>query len=398
MAQQIQFRRDTSSAWATNNPVLAHGELGLETNTGQFKIGNGVTAWASLPYGGLAGPAQTNILQDFGNASDGDVVISSGVLVLSSSLYCNNLTISGSGQIITNGYRIFVKGLLDLTNAGIGAIQWNGSAGLNAISTTGAAAGAAHVSQVLGGGTSGGTGATGVTGAGAIAAAPANASPSNGGGGGAGGASGAGVSAAAAARAGGTSSLPTEFARFTYEFIRGATLCLGGAGGAGGSSGGGDGTVRVQQGGGGGGSGGGMVGIWAKTINRGPLTATGAIQSNGGNGGINTSTPAGNAGGSGGGGGGGGGSVVLFYENLIGSQATNMIQCNGGAGGQGTNGAGTGQGGAGGSGGNSGRIRVHKTLDASGALYVGTNGNAGSAGVGVSGGSGGGGGICQINL
>lgn len=57
MASRIQFRRDTSANWAATNPILAQGELGLETNTSQFKIGNGSTAWNSLSYGGLTGPA-----------------------------------------------------------------------------------------------------------------------------------------------------------------------------------------------------------------------------------------------------------------------------------------------------------------------------------------------------
>lgn len=54
MAQQIQFRRGTSSAWTTANPVLSSGELGLETDTALYKIGDGATAWNSLPYGGLS--------------------------------------------------------------------------------------------------------------------------------------------------------------------------------------------------------------------------------------------------------------------------------------------------------------------------------------------------------
>jgi hypothetical protein len=37
------------------NPVLAVGEMGMETNTNQFKIGDGTTAWNSLAYGGLRG-------------------------------------------------------------------------------------------------------------------------------------------------------------------------------------------------------------------------------------------------------------------------------------------------------------------------------------------------------
>jgi hypothetical protein len=52
---QLQFRRGVASRWSAANPVLAAGELGLETDTSKFKIGNGVTAWGSLPYGGIKG-------------------------------------------------------------------------------------------------------------------------------------------------------------------------------------------------------------------------------------------------------------------------------------------------------------------------------------------------------
>ena len=45
---QIQFRRGTASQWSSTNPVLAAGELGYETDTGNFKIGDGTTAWNSL--------------------------------------------------------------------------------------------------------------------------------------------------------------------------------------------------------------------------------------------------------------------------------------------------------------------------------------------------------------
>jgi hypothetical protein len=60
---QLQFRRDTSSVWSSNNPTLASGELGLETNTRQIKIGDGTTAWNTLSYGGIAGPTGTQGFQ-----------------------------------------------------------------------------------------------------------------------------------------------------------------------------------------------------------------------------------------------------------------------------------------------------------------------------------------------
>jgi len=53
---QIQFRRDTSISWTNANPVLASGEMGIELDTKQFKIGDGTTRWSLLPYGGIQGP------------------------------------------------------------------------------------------------------------------------------------------------------------------------------------------------------------------------------------------------------------------------------------------------------------------------------------------------------
>ena len=46
----IQLRRDTATNWASNNPILAEGEAGFETDTYRIKIGDGSTAWVSLPY------------------------------------------------------------------------------------------------------------------------------------------------------------------------------------------------------------------------------------------------------------------------------------------------------------------------------------------------------------
>ena len=56
MADQIQLRRDTAANWTSANPILASGEFGLETDTDQFKVGDGTAAWTSLGYGGIQGP------------------------------------------------------------------------------------------------------------------------------------------------------------------------------------------------------------------------------------------------------------------------------------------------------------------------------------------------------
>lgn len=50
MAVQIQLRRDTAANWTSSNPTLAQGEMGIETDTAYYKIGDGTTAWTSLSY------------------------------------------------------------------------------------------------------------------------------------------------------------------------------------------------------------------------------------------------------------------------------------------------------------------------------------------------------------
>jgi len=59
MAQQIQLRNGTAAAWTSANPTLAAGEMGIETDTARYKIGNGSTAWNSLAYSSLPSTAVT---------------------------------------------------------------------------------------------------------------------------------------------------------------------------------------------------------------------------------------------------------------------------------------------------------------------------------------------------
>lgn len=50
MTTKIQIRRDTAANWTSNNPTLANGEMGYETDTNKLKVGNGSSAWSSLSY------------------------------------------------------------------------------------------------------------------------------------------------------------------------------------------------------------------------------------------------------------------------------------------------------------------------------------------------------------
>ena len=50
MATKIQLRHDTSAAWGLADPILAEGEMGIETDTQRAKLGNGEDTWSVLPY------------------------------------------------------------------------------------------------------------------------------------------------------------------------------------------------------------------------------------------------------------------------------------------------------------------------------------------------------------
>ena len=106
MADIIQIRRDTAANWTSANPVLAQGELGVETDTDKIKIGDGSTAWTSLEYlidtGGYASYSDTTAnftgtLQNGGSNVVVDTDIGSTVQA-----YDANTTTSTNTQTLTN--------------------------------------------------------------------------------------------------------------------------------------------------------------------------------------------------------------------------------------------------------------------------------------------------------
>ena len=50
MAEKIQLRTGTASAWTTADPTLLSGEMGIESDTRRSKVGDGSTAWSNLLY------------------------------------------------------------------------------------------------------------------------------------------------------------------------------------------------------------------------------------------------------------------------------------------------------------------------------------------------------------
>lgn len=50
--RRLQNKSDLISEWNRLDPVLLDGEFGVEHETGLFKIGNGISKWSELDYGG----------------------------------------------------------------------------------------------------------------------------------------------------------------------------------------------------------------------------------------------------------------------------------------------------------------------------------------------------------
>lgn len=98
MATRMQQRRGTSAQWISANPVLAAGEIGFETDTNQFKMGDGVNTWTNLAY---------FVDEDSVSGSLGDYVelallgVADGVATLDSNGYVpsSQLDIDVSGEI-----------------------------------------------------------------------------------------------------------------------------------------------------------------------------------------------------------------------------------------------------------------------------------------------------------
>ena len=87
MGQRVNHRRDASGTWTSTNPTLQAGELGWESDTLRFKIGNGATNWVNLPYY---------------NSSKVGAGILNGTITLSATLSANHLL--GQTPDIVIGY------------------------------------------------------------------------------------------------------------------------------------------------------------------------------------------------------------------------------------------------------------------------------------------------------
>jgi hypothetical protein len=85
MSYQHQLRRGIASLWTSANPTLPEGVQGYETDTRKMKIGDGTSAWTSLPYW-------------YDDAAKQDVLVSGTTIKT-----INSESLLGSGNLVIEG-------------------------------------------------------------------------------------------------------------------------------------------------------------------------------------------------------------------------------------------------------------------------------------------------------
>jgi hypothetical protein len=107
--RQIQVRRDTAANWTTANPTLESGEIGYETDTGKFKIGDGSTAWVSITdyfmkIPAAVSPTELGYLDGVTSAIQTQLGAKQATLVSATNIKTvNGSSLLGSGDLVVSG-------------------------------------------------------------------------------------------------------------------------------------------------------------------------------------------------------------------------------------------------------------------------------------------------------
>jgi len=78
--KQLKLRGDTAANWTNNDPTLAEREIGIETDTLLFKIGDGSTAWTSLAYAAITPANISGTANEINVADDGSGGVTIGIV------------------------------------------------------------------------------------------------------------------------------------------------------------------------------------------------------------------------------------------------------------------------------------------------------------------------------
>ena len=120
---QMQQRRDTAAGWTSANPTLLSGELGFETDTYKYKLGDGSTAWNSLAYASakdrlIEGNTEAEVVD---TGSDGHFKVTTEGT--------ERVRVGPAGQVGIAGANYGTSGQVLTSGGPSGAISWANAAG-----------------------------------------------------------------------------------------------------------------------------------------------------------------------------------------------------------------------------------------------------------------------------
>jgi len=128
MANQILHRRDTAANWTAANPVLGAGEIGVESDTNTFKMGDGTTAWASLDYFSGGGGSEIDAVATYTVGAGGDFAT---VAALSeyflAQRHATAWEVSGNGRQRAGFITVDLQGLNHSLGGDYISFEWFGS-------------------------------------------------------------------------------------------------------------------------------------------------------------------------------------------------------------------------------------------------------------------------------
>ena len=128
----LTLKNKTASEWTTANPTLAKGEIGIESDTGKFKLGDGTKNWTALAYAtmtvseittALAGKANTSaippVVDNLTSTSATSALSANQGRALNAKIpaVVNNLTTTAAGSALDAVQGKTLKGSIDTITA-----------------------------------------------------------------------------------------------------------------------------------------------------------------------------------------------------------------------------------------------------------------------------------------
>lgn len=146
---RIQSRRDTAANWVSANTILATGEIGVETDTLRFKIGDGSSTWNTLVYEvayapqgtrtspqlitALGGISILDVLREFQfvKGSGGPITVTANPQIEAGTIVGQELLLQGTDNTntltISNGTGLVLNGACVLASGSRIWLVWDGA-------------------------------------------------------------------------------------------------------------------------------------------------------------------------------------------------------------------------------------------------------------------------------